>query len=80
MVAHRRRCGHEPDLARLSPGKGGYGIADRIGLSGAFDSPFYSVGRTVFRAVESGAGLEGLLCLMRTSPAALFVLYTDLAE
>jgi len=58
----------------------GYEAANNIGLSGAYDSPFYYVGVTMVRAVEAASGREELMQLLAAPPQAFFQHYEALAK
>ncbi len=60
--------------------EGGYDAANNIGLSGAYDSPFYYVGVTMVRAIEAASGRERLLELLAAPPQEFFKRYEELAE
>ncbi|WND04060.1 hypothetical protein QGN29_06690 [Temperatibacter marinus] len=56
---------------------GAYEKVNSIGLSGSFDSPFYSVGVTIFKAVDQKLPRAKLLCILHSDPAAIFSLYAS---
>lgn len=60
--------------------EGGYDAANNIGLSGAYDSPFYYVGVTMVRAVEAASGRERLLELLAAPPQEFFKHYEELTK
>lgn len=49
-----------------------------LGLSGAFDSPFYSVGTVITREIDAAHGRAALLCLLAAGPAEFFAAYAEL--
>ncbi|NVJ97169.1 MAG: hypothetical protein HWE25_03395 [Alphaproteobacteria bacterium] len=56
----------------------GYDAANGVGLSGAYDSPFYYVGVVMTRAIESASGRQVLLALLKESPQKFFNHYLAL--
>ncbi|MGB0132570.1 DUF5700 domain-containing putative Zn-dependent protease [Dokdonella sp.] len=55
-------------------------VIDTIGLSGFYDSPFYSVGAAMTRSIDSHLGREALLCLMQAPAQEFFAAYASLPE
>lgn len=52
---------------------------NNIGLSGSFDSPFYSVGETVTRAIVDEYGNPGLVCILKAQAKTGFAIYRSLS-
>lgn len=55
-----------------NPSEKKYQQVYNIGLSGAFDSPLYSVGAHIVQTVEKTKGRQFLTCLLKNNPLALF--------
>ncbi|MCB1608532.1 MAG: hypothetical protein KDI71_16300 [Xanthomonadales bacterium] len=51
---------------------------NNIGLSGQFDSPFYSVGELVIARIDQQLGRAALLCLLEGPAVELFISYSGL--
>lgn len=65
---------------KAHPNKDSYSFINNIGLSGQFDAPFYSVGATIFNALEMHDGREALMCLLSQVPSHVFARYHQLKE